>query len=58
LRRVIQKQLVDKLALALLEGRFREDDTVVADAVEWSDRVGDSAHRGGGRRGLSGYAAS
>ena len=33
LRRVIQKQLVDKLALALLEGHFREGDTVVADAV-------------------------
>jgi ATP-dependent Clp protease ATP-binding subunit ClpB len=34
LRRVIQKQLVDKLALALLEGRFREGDRVVADAVD------------------------
>jgi ATP-dependent Clp protease ATP-binding subunit ClpB len=34
LRRVIQKQLIDKLALALLEGRFREGDTVVADAVD------------------------
>jgi ATP-dependent Clp protease ATP-binding subunit ClpB len=33
LRRVIQKQLVDKLALALLEGRFHAGDTVVADAV-------------------------
>ncbi len=32
LRRVIQKQLVDKLALALLEGRFHSGDTVVADA--------------------------
>ena len=32
LRRVIQKQLVDKLALALLEGRFHAGDGVVADA--------------------------
>jgi ATP-dependent Clp protease ATP-binding subunit ClpB len=32
LRRVIQKQLVDKLALALLEGRFHVSETVVADA--------------------------
>ncbi|HEY2630853.1 MAG TPA: AAA family ATPase [Solirubrobacteraceae bacterium] len=34
LRRVIQKQLVDKLALALLEGRFHSGDTVAADAVD------------------------
>ncbi len=33
LRRVIQKQLIDKLALALLEGRFRAGESVVADAV-------------------------
>jgi ATP-dependent Clp protease ATP-binding subunit ClpB len=33
LRRVIQRQLTDKLALALLEGRIREGDTVAADAV-------------------------
>ncbi len=33
LRRVIQKQLVDKLALALLEGRFHSGDRVVADAT-------------------------
>ena len=33
LRRVIQKQLVDKLALALLEGRFHAGDGVVADAA-------------------------
>jgi ATP-dependent Clp protease ATP-binding subunit ClpB len=33
LRRVIQKQLVDKLALALLEGHFREAVVVIADAV-------------------------
>ncbi len=32
LKRVIQKQLVDKLALALLEGEFREGDTVRVDA--------------------------
>ena len=34
LRRVIQKQLVDRLALALLEGRFHAGEDVVADAVD------------------------
>ncbi len=34
LRRVIQKQLVDKLALALLQGEIREGDTVRVDAVD------------------------
>jgi ATP-dependent Clp protease ATP-binding subunit ClpB len=33
LKRVIQKQLVDKLALALLEGRFGPGDRVVVDAA-------------------------
>ena len=33
LRRVIQKQLVDRLALALLEGRIRPGETVRVDAV-------------------------
>ena len=33
LKRVIQKQLVDKLALALLEGEFSEGDTVRVDAA-------------------------
>jgi ATP-dependent Clp protease ATP-binding subunit ClpB len=32
LKRVIQKQLVDRLALAILEGEFREGDTVQVDA--------------------------
>jgi ATP-dependent Clp protease ATP-binding subunit ClpB len=32
LKRVIQKQLVDRLALALLEGRFAAGDTVAVDA--------------------------
>ena len=32
LKRVIQKQLVDKLALALLEGEFAEGDVVRVDA--------------------------
>ncbi len=32
LKRVIQKQLVDKLALRLLEGEFSEGDTIVVDA--------------------------
>jgi ATP-dependent Clp protease ATP-binding subunit ClpB len=34
LRRVIQKQLVDRLALALLQGEFKEGDTVEVDAVD------------------------
>jgi ATP-dependent Clp protease ATP-binding subunit ClpB len=34
LRRVIQKQLTDRLALALLEGKLREGDEVEIDAVE------------------------
>jgi len=33
LRRVIQKQLTDRLALALLEGRLRDGDSVAVDAV-------------------------
>ena len=38
LRRVIQKQLTDRLALALLEGELREGDSVVVDAVGGSWR--------------------
>jgi ATP-dependent Clp protease ATP-binding subunit ClpB len=34
LKRVIQKRLVDKLALAMLEGRFAEGDTVIVDAAD------------------------
>jgi ATP-dependent Clp protease ATP-binding subunit ClpB len=34
LRRVIQKQLVDKLALALLEGQFQAGDHVLVDAAD------------------------
>jgi ATP-dependent Clp protease ATP-binding subunit ClpB len=34
LKRVIQKQLVDKLALALLEGEFAEGDTVRVEAAD------------------------
>ncbi|HWH93422.1 MAG TPA: AAA family ATPase, partial [Baekduia sp.] len=34
LKRVIQKRLVDPLALAILEGRFREGDTVRVDAAD------------------------
>jgi ATP-dependent Clp protease ATP-binding subunit ClpB len=34
LRRVIQKQLVDKLALALLKGEFHAGDTITVDASE------------------------
>jgi ATP-dependent Clp protease ATP-binding subunit ClpB len=39
LRRVIQKQLVDKLALALLEGRFHEGDEVLAEAHDGELRL-------------------
>ena len=34
LKRVVQKQLVDKLALKILEGEFAEGDSVVIDAAE------------------------
>jgi ATP-dependent Clp protease ATP-binding subunit ClpB len=34
LKRVIQKRLVDRLALALLEGEFRDGDHVLVDAVD------------------------
>ncbi|MFL5821297.1 MAG: ATP-dependent chaperone ClpB [Solirubrobacteraceae bacterium] len=34
LKRVIQKRLVDRLAMAVLEGEFSEDDTVLVDAAE------------------------
>jgi len=34
LRRVVQKQLIDKLALKLLEGEFEPGDTVLVDAAE------------------------
>jgi ATP-dependent Clp protease ATP-binding subunit ClpB len=34
LRRVIQKQLVDRLALKILEGEFGEGDGVRVDAVD------------------------
>ncbi len=37
LRRVIQKQLVDKLALALLAGEFHAGDTVAVDATPSAD---------------------
>jgi ATP-dependent Clp protease ATP-binding subunit ClpB len=34
LKRVIQKRLIDKLAMAILEGAFREGDIVIVDAAE------------------------
>jgi ATP-dependent Clp protease ATP-binding subunit ClpB len=51
LKRVIQKRLVDPLAIALLEGRFREGDTVSVDndggelALERADAGADSDQR-------------
>ena len=47
LKRVIQKRLVDQLALAILEGEFREGDTVRVDAAD-GELVFDQG--GGGRR--------
>jgi ATP-dependent Clp protease ATP-binding subunit ClpB len=44
LRRVIQKQLTDRLALALLEGEVREGDSVTIDAAD-----GELVLEGGGR---------
>jgi ATP-dependent Clp protease ATP-binding subunit ClpB len=46
LRRVIQKQLIDRLALALLEGRFHSGESVVADAVDGQVSL-ESAHTAG-----------
>ena len=46
LKRVIQKRLVDPLALAILEGRFVPGDTVRVDAADGElvlDRAGDPA---------------
>jgi ATP-dependent Clp protease ATP-binding subunit ClpB len=34
LKRVIQREVADRLAVALLEGTFNEGDTVVADATD------------------------
>jgi ATP-dependent Clp protease ATP-binding subunit ClpB len=34
LKRVIQKRLIDKLAMAILEGAFREGDMVIVDAAD------------------------
>jgi ATP-dependent Clp protease ATP-binding subunit ClpB len=34
LKRVIQKQIVDRLALALLDGRLKEGERVAVDAVD------------------------
>ncbi len=45
LRRVIQKQLTDRLALALLEGKLREGDEVIVDARE-GELVLEGASRG------------
>ena len=41
---MIQKRLVDRLALAMLEGRFGEGDTVVVDAGD-GDLAFDKAQR-------------
>jgi ATP-dependent Clp protease ATP-binding subunit ClpB len=46
LRRVIQKQLTDRLALALLKGELREADEVMVDAVDGElklDKQGDAS---------------
>ena len=48
LRRVIQKQLTDRLALALLRGEIRDGDTVRVDAVEGELAI-EKAERAGAR---------
>ena len=50
LRRVIQKQLTDRLALALLEGKLRQGDSVVVDAADGELALIDS--RAGDDRGV------
>ena len=48
LRRVIQKQLTDRLALALLKGELREGDSVTVDAVD-GELVLETVETGDGR---------
>ena len=46
LRRVIQKQLIDRLALALLSGEIRSGDAVTVDAVDGElalEKAGDTS---------------
>ena len=45
LKRVIQKQLIDKLALRLLEGEFREGDVVSVDAEDGELRFAKAGER-------------
>ena len=45
LRRVIQKQLTDRLALALLQGELREGDEVTVDAADGELALQTSAAR-------------
>jgi ATP-dependent Clp protease ATP-binding subunit ClpB len=47
LKRVIQKQLIDKLALRLLEGEFREGDVVSVDAEDGELRFAKAGERVG-----------
>ena len=47
LKRVIQKRLVDRLAMAILEGEFAEGDTVRVDAAEGELVFGHTAQRAG-----------
>ena len=47
LKRVLQKRLVDRLALALLEGEYREGDRV--SGRRGGRRAGADAQRGGAR---------
>ena len=46
---MIQKRLVDKLALAILEGEFSAGDLVAVDAVDGELVFTKAARRGGGR---------
>ena len=55
LKRVIQKQLVDRLALALLEGEFAEGDTVRVGGARRRDRAGRRRPRSAQRPDLGSY---
>ena len=55
LKRVIQKRLVDKLALALLEGEFVEGDVVAVDAADGQLVLTKAVAHAARRRGVGAY---
>ena len=58
LKRVIQKRLVDKLALKLLEGEFQPGDRVLVDASDGELTFAKAATAARGRRGIGSAAWS